>query len=230
MSLSAIGYFDGACLPRNPGGTATHGWAIFANDGGKPGELLAQGHGVVCRGPGATNNRGEYGGLAAVLKAAVDLGVQELIVRGDSELIINQMLGRYKVKAEKLIRPYELAVDLASQIRSVRFQWIPREQNKVADRLSEIAYEELTGKAVNPEKPSSRPGQGSTAGSAGRSTPAPARGGASLPAAGGWRGMEATDKQVHFLRQLGHNAADPLTRGQASELIDRLMKEKAEGV
>ena len=83
----------------------------------------------------ATNNVAEYSGLIAGLRKAVELGVEELEVVSDSELIVRQMTGEYKVKNEALQALKEEADDLADRVRKVKFTSVRREHNELADKL-----------------------------------------------------------------------------------------------
>jgi ribonuclease H / adenosylcobalamin/alpha-ribazole phosphatase len=83
----------------------------------------------------ATNNVAEYSGLIAGLRKAVELAVDELEVVSDSELIVRQMTGDYKVKNEALRALFEEASDLAERLPKVRYTAVRREHNELADRL-----------------------------------------------------------------------------------------------
>ena len=89
----------------------------------------------------ATNNVAEYRGLIAALQWAVDHHLTQITVKGDSLLIVEQMRGNYKVKNEGLKPLHLQARMLVMQIGDVRFQHVPREQNKDADRLSNVAMD-----------------------------------------------------------------------------------------
>ena len=80
-------------------------------------------------------------GLIAALQWAVEQGLTQFTVRGDSQLIIEQMRGNYKVKHEGLKPLYLQARMLVMQIGDVRFEHVPREQNKDADRLSNLGMD-----------------------------------------------------------------------------------------
>ena len=90
----------------------------------------------------ATNNVAEYNGLLAALRWAVDHGVRALQVRADSELMVKQMNGVYRVKNPGLQPLYEEARALARQIGRVTFEHVRRELNKDADRLANEAMDE----------------------------------------------------------------------------------------
>lgn len=84
----------------------------------------------------STNNEAEYTGLLVGLRKCVDLGIDHLLVRGDSQLIIRQLKGEYKVKSESLKPMYSEAIELIQQIGSVQFEHVYRHLNKRADALS----------------------------------------------------------------------------------------------
>jgi ribonuclease HI len=97
------------------------------------GDVLA----TIAEGLGeTTNNVAEYTAAREGLRKAADLGARRVHLRSDSQLLIEQLSGRYKVKAAHL-RPLFAAVkaELAG-FDEVRLQHVPREQNKVADRLA----------------------------------------------------------------------------------------------
>jgi ribonuclease HI len=90
----------------------------------------------------ATNNVAEYTGLLAALRWAADAGVQTLHVKADSELMVKQMLGDYRVKNERLQPLYAEARRLAGRIGRVTFEHVRRERNQDADRLANEAMDE----------------------------------------------------------------------------------------
>ena len=83
----------------------------------------------------ATNNVAEYSALIAGLEKAVELGVRELEVISDSELMVKQMRGEYKVKNEALRRLSLEASGLARRLTRVTYTAVRREHNELADRL-----------------------------------------------------------------------------------------------
>jgi probable phosphoglycerate mutase len=93
----------------------------------------------------ATNNVAEYRGLIAGLGAAAELGARRVEVRMDSKLVVEQMAGRWQVKHEGLRGLAREAVALRRQFDEVTFQWVPREQNKHADRLANEALDRAAG-------------------------------------------------------------------------------------
>jgi ribonuclease HI len=89
----------------------------------------------------ATNNVAEYSGLIAALTWAVENGVSRLHVRADSDLLVKQMRGEYRVKSSGLQPLFERARTLVRQIGHVKFEHVRREFNKEADRLANEAMD-----------------------------------------------------------------------------------------
>jgi len=92
----------------------------------------------------ATNNQAEYTGLIIGLKYAVDNQIQDLLVQGDSQLVINQMTGKYKCNADKLVGLYKTAKALEKQIKNVQYAHVLRKFNARADELSNMAVQKYT--------------------------------------------------------------------------------------
>ncbi len=90
----------------------------------------------------ATNNVAEYSGLIAALAWAVAHGVSRLHVRADSDLLVKQMRGEYRVKSPGLQPLFEQARALVRQIGDVKFEHVRREFNTDADRLANEAMDE----------------------------------------------------------------------------------------
>lgn len=138
-------HFDGLCLPRNPGGVATYGFV--AKRGAK---ILHEEGGLAAPpySPEATNNVAEYTGVLKALEWAVNEGLtsDKLLVRGDSELVIRQLKGEYKVKSPSIVNLYNRVRELAGKFNSITFEWIPREKNMEADALTNRAYAEFGAK------------------------------------------------------------------------------------
>lgn len=136
-------YFDGLCEPRNPGGIACYGWFLEWDS-----QVMISEYGEVARGSGATNNVAEYSALIEGLKflATMDLKCK-VIIRGDSMLVIKQLSGDWKVKSSRIFPLFKQAFDLLNQLEKEKgyifhLQWVPREKNSRADRLSREAYRE----------------------------------------------------------------------------------------
>ena len=129
-------YFDGLCYPRNPGGVAAYGYAVFRD--GKP---IWRGFGAVGEGRGMTNNLAEYEALMAAAQWLVHEGIEEKIaIRGDSELVIKQMNGQYRINSATS-KKYVPEIKKLLMGRDVSLVWVPREENEEADKLSRVAYE-----------------------------------------------------------------------------------------
>ncbi|HEY7497695.1 MAG TPA: ribonuclease HI family protein [Vicinamibacterales bacterium] len=95
----------------------------------------------------ATNNVAEYNALLAALRWAADHGEHEVHIRSDSELLVKQMRGEYKVKHPGLQPLYVRARLLVVEIGDVQFEHIRREFNKEADRLSNLGMDEAERQA-----------------------------------------------------------------------------------
>jgi ribonuclease HI len=92
----------------------------------------------------ATNNVAEYRALVAGLARAGELGIDELEVVSDSELVVKQMRGEYRVKNEALRLLSLEARRLAGALGAVTYTAVPRERNELADRLVNEALDEAT--------------------------------------------------------------------------------------
>jgi ribonuclease HI len=90
-----------------------------------------------------TNNQAEYSALLLALKEAKDLGVSTADIYMDSLLIVNQMLQKFKVKEPELAKLFVRAWNLVQGFEKVSFHHIPREKNKEADALVNMALDEV---------------------------------------------------------------------------------------
>ena len=122
----------------NPG-PAAYGYVLEAEDGTV---LDARGQTIGT----ATNNVAEYSGLVAGLTSAVELGLDELEVVSDSELMVRQMTGVYRVKNEGLRQLNLEATALARKIGRVKYRAVRREQNELADQLVNEALDAAAGR------------------------------------------------------------------------------------
>ncbi len=120
-------YTDGAAEP-NPGPAAI---GVFIVDGA--GRVIAEISEAIGH---ATNNQAEYRALIAGLKEAKRLGAEHVDIKLDSELVVRQVRGEYRVKNPALKPLFEQARHLMGKFQSSRIQHIPREQNRAADALS----------------------------------------------------------------------------------------------
>jgi ribonuclease HI len=99
-----------------------------------------------------TNNVAEYYGLVAALDYAQSKGVRALRVESDSELLVRQMLGHYKVKSPDLRPLFERAKKMSATFESFRIDHVYREHNSEADALSNEALDETSGRSKPPDK------------------------------------------------------------------------------
>jgi ribonuclease HI len=111
----------------NPG-PAAYGYVLESKDGAV---LAARGEAIGT----ATNNVAEYRALVAGLEKALELGVDDLEVVSDSELLVKQMRGEYKVRKPTLRELSAQATALAEQLGSVTYTAVRREHNELADQL-----------------------------------------------------------------------------------------------
>ncbi|MGC1483587.1 MAG: reverse transcriptase-like protein [Candidatus Acidiferrum sp.] len=138
---------DGAA--RGNPGPASYG--VVIRDG--QGELVAKLKKYIGR---MTNNVAEYYGLIAALDYAESHGIRALRVESDSELMVKQMQGQYKVKSEDLRPLFERAKKMSLGFESFRIDHVYREQNREADALANEALDETSGvpsAAGGPGKP-----------------------------------------------------------------------------
>jgi ribonuclease HI len=116
-------YFDGGSR-GNPGRAA--GGAVIIVNGGES-------HTAKRFLPYATNNEAEYTGLIVGLNKAKELGIERLEIKGDSNLVVNQIKGLWKVKSDRLFPFYNEALQTLQNFAHFTIAWIPREQNNLAD-------------------------------------------------------------------------------------------------
>lgn len=143
--------FDGGS--RGNPGPAAIGLVIRAEDGTP---LFTLGR-FIGR---ATNNVAEYQALITVMEQALKLGARRVIIRGDSELVIKQMLGIYKVRHPDMMRLHEQAKKLLRQFDEAKFQHNLREKNELADKLANLAMDrkgDVTEEAGGGGRPASAP-------------------------------------------------------------------------
>lgn len=139
MKIKAM--FDGLTEPRNPGGIACYGVYIMNMDTLDVNKIK----GYIGEGPGMSNNVAEYSGLVALLEWLIDneFNVDPHVVEiaGDSQLVINQINGEWRVKGGLYLDTYLKARNLLKQFfNKITFTWIPREKNEEADQLSKESY------------------------------------------------------------------------------------------
>jgi probable phosphoglycerate mutase len=127
-----IAYIDGGS--RGNPGPAGYGVRVETPDG----ELVEELHASIGV---TTNNVAEYRGLIAALEYALDHGHRTVRIRSDSELLVRQMRGEYKVKHPGLIPLNAEARRLAGRLDRVDFEHVRRAQNAHADRLANAAMD-----------------------------------------------------------------------------------------
>lgn len=132
---------DGLCEPRNPGGIASYGFVARSAGG----VVLREEGGFLCRGAEASNNVAEYGGAIRALQWALGNGYEaaEIVLHGDSRLLINQLSGEWAVRSPNIRPLWQKTRALIERFRDVRLVWVPREENEEANRLSVAAYVEV---------------------------------------------------------------------------------------
>ncbi len=135
---TVVVHFDGACQRANAQALATYGFTIEGI--GEP--IEGCGLAVPPGAPHPTNNVAEYVGAICALERLRSEGFRgHVILRGDSQLVIRQMTGEYRVESEHLHAYHDRLGQLVREFALVRFEWVPREQNERADALSKVALE-----------------------------------------------------------------------------------------
>jgi ribonuclease HI len=124
-------YFDGACR-GNPGPAAV-GYVVVSGDG-----IVAEGGHIIGR---ATNNRAEYEALIAGLEAARDVGFDEVVVKGDSQLAVKQVRGEWNTNDPDLRERRVRVHELLREFDEWTIEHVPREINERADELASEALD-----------------------------------------------------------------------------------------
>ena len=132
-------YVDGLCQPKNPGGVASYGFAIYSDH-----MKLTEKAGVIGKGSGMSNNVAEYAALCEALRWLLNQGLQnnEIVVKSDSRLLVNQMNGKWILHKGLYANKFLEARKLALSFERISFLWISREENTEADELTRKAYQE----------------------------------------------------------------------------------------
>jgi probable phosphoglycerate mutase len=146
-------------------------------DGASRGNPGPASYAVILRGPDggvrfevgkyigrATNNVAEYYGLITVLDYATSQRIDRLLVRSDSELLVRQMQGRYKFKSAALRPLYERARKAANSFSYFAIEHVPREQNREADELANIALDRTDSRGAKVTREATPENSGSDAG------------------------------------------------------------------
>lgn len=124
---------DGCCEPINPGGHAGYGYSIFNDDA-----CLNEFSGFIEQSPFNSSNVAEYKALITALEWLNDNGFNDdsIEIRSDSKLLVKQMQGKWGIK-EGLYFDYAIKAKLmTNDFHKIKFTWIPRELNTIADELS----------------------------------------------------------------------------------------------
>jgi ribonuclease HI len=90
-----------------------------------------------------TNNQAEYQAIIAALEKAISLGARHVELKSDSELVVKQINGRYKVKKAVLRSLYQKVIQLIGSLEGFSIAYIPREKNREADNLANKALDNL---------------------------------------------------------------------------------------
>jgi ribonuclease HI len=130
--MAIVAYIDGGAR-GNPGPA---GYGVRIED--EQGTLVTEFHGFIGN---STNNVAEYNALLAALRYATENGHRNLRVKSDSELLVKQMRGEYRVKNPGLQVLHQQARVIAANLERVAYEHVRREQNKDADRLANIAMD-----------------------------------------------------------------------------------------
>lgn len=132
-------YFDGLCQPINPGGISCY--AFLVKSGGR---TIYSNYGIAVEpfSQDSTNNVAEYTALVKALQWLLEknLGSTKVEVKSDSQLIVNQLTGDYKVKSKRIVSLYKQVLLLKRKFQDIEIKWVPREENREADRLTNKAY------------------------------------------------------------------------------------------
>src|SRR5918992_3794396 len=137
--MAIVAYIDGGAR-GNPGPA---GYGVRIED--EHGTLINEFNGFLGT---STNNVAEYNGLLAALRYAQANGHRDVHIKSDSELLVKQMRGEYRVKNAGLQPLYQEARTLAEGLERIVYEHVRREQNKDADRLANVAMDQGTTNRV----------------------------------------------------------------------------------
>ena len=154
-------FFDGSCIPNDRSGIPCYAFIIK-----KDGDMIHSDYGPAGtpNSENATNSVAEYialikslewlkeSGYASVpegeinsplfLTEASDEKLQNMVIKGDSRLVINQVSGKFKVRTAHIRPLHKKAMSLIVKFKNLKIMWVPREENAEADRLTNTAYRE----------------------------------------------------------------------------------------
>ena len=131
MKAERVTIFTDGTSKNNPGPSAIG--AVIKDQQGQTIARISQGIGH------STNNQAEYKAVIAALEEAIRLGARQVNLNSDSELVVRQLKGKYRVKKAALKPLYQQVKQLQSRLESFTINHIPREQNREADNLANAA-------------------------------------------------------------------------------------------
>lgn len=134
-------YCDGAS--RGNPGPGAYGFVIFGPDK----KVLYEGKEALGE---VTNNVAEYQGVIAGLRKCQELGIREIQIRSDSELLVKQLRGEYRIKATHLLPLVATVRELLRHFQTYKIEHVRREENKLADQLANSALDALREGNNNP--------------------------------------------------------------------------------
>jgi ribonuclease HI len=133
ISKDIVCFFDGCCEPKNPGGNMGMGAIIYEN-----GLELCTYSAFIPASYGNTNNIAEYIAFQWLLGTLLNAGLnyEPITIYGDSDLVIKQMKGEWKIKNGRYVEYAINSKMLLIHFTNIQLKWIPRDENNYADRLS----------------------------------------------------------------------------------------------
>jgi len=135
--MEATLYFDGGVR----GGLCAYGWIL--KDSSDETRIIACGNKTCGKG---TSNISEYRALIAGLFGGIDEGVDIIHIFGDSQLVVRQINGTFRVKKEELRKHRDKALELLASFDYYTIKWIPRKENQEADTLVNEVFDKRNGK------------------------------------------------------------------------------------
>ena len=133
MNVSKVIICTDGAARGNPGPAA-----IGATIKDEKGNLLAS---ISHRIGVTTNNQAEYRAIIAALEKAAEIGARHVQIKSDSELVVRQINGRYRVKNKALLPLYQKAMQLIASLEGFKIAYVPRAQNAEADALANQALD-----------------------------------------------------------------------------------------
>jgi ribonuclease HI len=133
LNVNEVIIFTDGAARGNPGPAAI---GVIIQD--QAGKSLAR---ISCRLADTTNNQAEYQAVIIALEKAISLGARKVLLKSDSELVVNQINGKYKIKNTAIRSLYQKVVRLIGALESFTMSYLPREQNTQADALANKALD-----------------------------------------------------------------------------------------